>query len=352
MQSVRKGRGACSNKTGRFEDWTRSSVQTDWYETPLPPLKTSVEIDASKSAISKNKSPDLPFDQSINMYRGCEHGCTYCYARPSHVYMGYSAGLDFESKLFRKPDVAQQLKREISTHAYRCKVIALGSNTDPYQPIEKKYGLTREILKVLLVHRHPLTITTKSASVVNDLDLLIELAKLKLVNVNFSVTSLDSRLSRKMEPRASAPHSRIKAVDRLSANGIPVTIFFAPVIPGLNEHEMESILETSSEAGAYRAEWTMIRLPLEVKDLFYEWLWETYPTKASRVRSLIRQVRAGRDNSSRFFDRMHGSGPIAELIHQRFKIAIKKYNLDNEPIELEMNRFRKNSTAMVQPTLF
>ncbi len=352
MQLKVKGRGTSSNETGRFEDWTRIPVEDGWYNEPLPLLKTSVEFDSSRTAIAYNQSPDLPFDRSINMYRGCEHGCTYCYARPSHTYLGYSAGLDFETRLFAKPDVAERLRKEISAHKYQCRMIALGANTDPYQPIERKFGLTRQILDVLLEHRHPVQITTKSASVVIDIDILSEMAGLNLASVNFSVTTLDSKLSRTMEPRASAPHSRIKAISQLAQSGIPVTIFFAPVIPGLNEHEMESILKTCADAGARRAEWTMIRLPQEVRELFQEWLATSYPDKASHVMSLIRQVRGGKDNSSHFFERMRGTGPVADLIAKRFLIAIKKYGLDNPPTEYDSTQFRKSVIESVQATLF
>ncbi len=347
-----KGRGINSNNTGRFEEWTRSDYDDGWYAEPLPPLRTQVEVDSARTVIARNKSPDLPFDRSINMYRGCEHGCSYCYARPSHTYLGLSAGLDFETRLFAKLDVATQLRRELDAPSYRCKPIALGANTDPYQPIEKQYQLTRQILEVLLEYRHPLTITTKSASLVRDIDLLAELARLNLIVVNFSITSLNSKLSRLMEPRASAPHSRLKAVSQLTSDGIPVTIFFAPVIPGLNEHELESILEMCADAGARRAEWTMVRLSHEVKELFQQWLTQTCPDKKAKVMSLIRQVRGGRENSTEFFERMRGTGPIADLIHHRFEVAARKYGLDRDPLELDMTQFRQNPTAARQVSIF
>ena len=352
QQTLQKGRGAPSNETGRFEDWTRTRTEDGWYNEPLPPQKTTVEVDRARTVIARNRSPDLPFDRSINMYRGCEHGCSYCYARPSHTYLGLSAGLDFETRLFAKIDVADELRKELNAPSYQCQMIALGANTDPYQPIEKQYRLTRQILKVFVEHRQPLTITTKSASVVRDIDLLSELARLNLVCVNLSITTLDSELSRLMEPRASAPHSRIRAVSQLSENGIPVTIFFAPVIPGLNEHEMEAILEAGSKAGARRAEWTMLRLSHEVRQLFEDWLEQAYPDKHTKIMSLIRQVRNGKENNSQFYERMRGTGPFADLIARRFEIAIRKYGLDRQPVELDVTKFRKVHNGRVQPSLF
>ncbi len=349
---LKKGRGAASNASGRFEEWTRSEVDDGWYDEPLLPQPTQVEIDHARRVIARNSSPDLPFDRSINMYRGCEHGCSYCYARPSHTYLGLSAGIDFETRLFAKTGVAARLRQELSAAAYRCQPLALGANTDPYQPIEKKYQLTHEILEVLLEYRHPLTITTKSASVVRDIDLLSDLARLNLLCVNLSITTLDARLSRLMEPRASAPHRRLKAIAQLSEREIPITIFFSPVIPGLNEHEMESILEVGAQAGARRAEWTMLRLSHEVRELFQEWLRQAYPDKASKVMSLIRQVRGGKEIGSEFFERMRGTGPFAELIQQRFQGAVKKFGLDGSPVELDVTQFRGSSCGARQATLF
>ena len=352
MRASLKGRGASSNDSGRYENWSRQDMDDGWYQEELPPLHTTVELDVAKTVIAKNRSPDLPFDRSVNMYRGCEHGCSYCYARPSHTYLGYSAGLDFETRLLAKMDVAAKLRNELNAPSYKCKSIALGANTDPYQPIEKRFRLTRQILEVLLEFRHPLSITTKSASIVRDIDLLMELADQNLVVVNVSVTSLDSKLSRLMEPRASAPHSRIRAISKLSSAGVPVTIFFAPVIPGLNEHEMESILDMCAAAGARRAEWTMIRLSLEVRELFQEWLNEHYPSKTSRVMSLIRQVRGGRENATEYFERMSGTGPVAELIQKRFSVAMRKYGIDKPPLKLDTSKFRKSDSNAVQMSLF
>ena len=352
MEQKIKGRGTASNLTGRFEDWQRNQVYDGWHVEEETPLRTSVEIDSSKTVIARNQSPDLPFDCSINMYRGCEHGCVYCYARPSHTYLGYSAGLDFETKLLMKPDVAEKLKEEISKPSYRCSPIALGTNTDPYQPIERNYTLTRQILETLYEHRHPVTITTKSGLVVRDLDVLTEMAAMSLATVNISVTTLDSKLSRTMEPRASAPHKRIETIRKLADAEIPVMVFVAPVIPGLNEHEIESILEACAQAGARSATWTMLRLPLEVRDLFYEWLMVHYPDKAGRIQSLVRQVRSGQDSDSEFYSRMRGSGPVAELIQKRFDLAKLKYGLNQAMPELDIGQFRKSSAGQFQAALF
>lgn len=352
MKSALKGRGVVTNRTGRFHSWDWEEFDDGWYHEELPEFKTMVETDAARSAIARNQSPDLAFDQSINMYRGCEHGCPYCYARPSHTYLGFSAGLDFETRLLAKIDVAERLRAELSARSYRCRPIALGANTDPYQPIEKKLRLTRQILEVFLEFRHPVQITTKSASIIRDIDIVSRLAELGLVSVNISVTTLDPKLSRRLEPRASAPHSRLRAISQLSRSGIPITIFLAPVIPGLNDHELENILESCAASGARRAEWTMIRLPLEVADLFQEWLREYFPSRENKIMSLVRQVRGGANNNSEFFERMRGTGPIAELIHKRFMVAIRKFHLDSPPVELEVALFRDPDCGSVQLSLF
>ncbi len=352
LNVFQKGRGVGSNQVGRYEQWSRINIDDDWRQEIQKTCRTSVEKDSSRSAIAFNQSPDLPFNRSINMYRGCEHGCSYCYARPTHTYLGYSAGLDFETRLLFKPDVAEQLQKEITADSYQCELIALGTNTDPYQPIERQFKLTRQILDVLFEHRHPVTITTKSASILHDLALLEKLAKINLVSVNFSITTLDVKLSRVLEPRASAPHSRLRAIKKLTQIGVPITIFYAPVIPGLNEHELELILEKSAQAGARRAEWTMIRLPLEVSELFQEWLDYHYPDRAKKVMNLIRQVRGGKKNSSQFFERMRGSGLISDLIQKRFECALKKFGLDNAPVDLDVQQFRKAPNNIFQPSLF
>ena len=347
-----KGRGVSSNRSGRFNQWRTEKTDDGWHQSADAKLKTHVNAECCRTALTSNQSPDLPFEHSINMYRGCEHGCSYCYARPSHTYLGYSAGLDFETRLIAKPNVAVQLKKEITARSYQCKVIALGTNTDPYQPIEKHWQLTHQILKVLLQHRHPVTLTTKSASILQDLNVLTKLAELNLVNVNISITTLDPELSRRMEPRASAPHSRLKAVKKLADAAIPVTIFYAPVIPGLNEHELESILEQSAQAGANRAEYIMIRLPQEVGQLFQEWLEFHYPNKSTKVLNLIRQLHGGEKNSTKYFERMRGSGLIADLIQKRFLLAAQKFGLNLSPVQLDHSRFRKDCSELTQLSLF
>ncbi len=350
---LHKGRAVQSNRSGRFESWSREYCVADGSDNAAEPRpKVTVKVDAAKSAIARNHSPDLPFEQSVNMYRGCEHGCPYCYARPSHAYLGYSAGLDFETRLLAKTEVAQRLREEISKLSYVCKPITLGSNTDPYQPIERQYKLTRQVLEVLLEHRHPLQITTKSASILRDLDLLSELAALNLLEVNITLATLGGDLSRAMEPYASSPKKRLKAIAELAQAGIPVTIFIAPVIPGLNDYEIESVLQQCAAAGAVRARWTMIRLPQEVKQLFDEWVNDRFPNQASKIFSLIRQVRAGTDNDSEFFSRMRGSGPIADMIDRRFEMALRKFGLDNSSLLLDRSKFRHQPAAPMQADIF
>lgn len=347
-----KGRGAAENRAGRYEQWERAEVEDGWYRECAPASATQVSVDFAKSVISSNDSPDLPFDHSINMYRGCEHGCVYCYARPTHAYLGYSPGLDFETKLVMKPDCAELLKREFASRSYECRTIALGTNTDPYQPIERDRQLTRRLLEVFLEHRHPVSITTKSWMIVRDRDLLEELARRNLVRVQVSVTTLDAELSRWMEPRASAPHRRLEAIRRLSDAGVVVGALFAPVIPALNDHELESILRASKESGAAGANWIMLRLPLEVKDLFYDWLRRRYPLKYERVRSLVRQVRRGQDSDSRFHTRFRGQGALAQSIENRFRLAAKQLGLSQEIPPLDESQFRKNGAQASQTSLF
>ncbi len=350
---LHKGRAVQSNRSGRFESWSREyCAPDDWDQAAASKAKVTVAVDAAKSAIARNQSPDLPFEQAVNMYRGCEHGCPYCYARPSHTYLGYSAGLDFETRLLAKTEIAQRLREEISKPSYVCKPITLGSNTDPYQPIERQYKLTRRVLEVLLEHRHPLQITTKSASIVRDLDLLAELAALELLEVNITLTTLDGDLSRAMEPYASSPQKRLKAIAELAQAGIPVTIFIAPVIPGLNDYEIETILQNCAAAGAVRARWTMIRLPQEVRQLFHEWVNERFPDQASKIFSLIRQVRAAAGNDSEFFSRMRGSGPVADMIDRRFEMAVRRFGLGQPPLQLDRSQFRHAPAAPLQAEIF
>ena len=343
--SFRKGRGALSNADGRFEKITREEFDDGWgidgedewdddWEAgpdrgqgrdgpPAPRLRTTLTPDASRRIIARNNSPDIPFDRSINPYRGCEHGCIYCYARPSHAYLGFSPGLDFETRLVFKPDAASLLRAELAKPGYACAPIALGSNTDPYQPVERDLGITRAILEVLAECGHPLTIVTKSARVERDIDVLSAMAAAGRCSVSLSVTTLDRSLARRMEPRASAPHRRLETIRRLTAAGIPTGVMAAPMIPFLNDAELESILEHAREAGALGASYTMLRLPLEIADLFREWLHEHYPDRAGRVMERVRDTRGGKDYDSTFGERMRGTGPVAELLAKRFRLAVK-----------------------------
>jgi DNA repair photolyase len=323
-----KGRGALSNPAGRFERTGVESVDDGWYVEEQPDsVDTTLEPDRAKSVISRNDSPDIGFDQSINPYRGCEHACIYCYARPSHAYMGLSAGRDFETRLFYKADAAKVLEGELAQRSYVCKPIMLGSNTDPYQPAERRMLVTRSILEVLARCRHPVSIVTKGALVVRDIDILSDLARDNLVSVTVSITSLDPETKRTLEPRAASPQARLRAVKQLSQAGVPVGILVAPVIPALTDHEMERIMEAAVEMGARWAGYVMLRLPYEVKDLFREWLAEHHPQRAAHVMSLIQDVRGGRDNDPNFGSRMRGTGPVAQLIRNRFNIAHRRLGL-------------------------
>lgn len=348
-----KGRGALSNPSGRFESTATESVDDGWYVEETPDsIATSLEPDRARAVISTNDSPDIPFDQSINPYRGCEHGCCYCYARPSHAYMGLSAGLDFETRLFYKADAAKVLQSELSRPGYVCKPIMLGANTDPYQPVERRMRITRSILEVLAAARHPVSVITKSASVLRDLDLLADLARDHLTSVSISITSLDPEMKRTLEPRAASPHARLTAVRKLAEAGVPVGVMVAPVIPALTDHELESILEASATAHAAWAGYVMLRLPYEVKDLFREWLAQHHPQRAAHVMSLIQDVRGGRDNDPRFGTRMRGTGPVAELIRNRFRVACRRLGLESgRRLPLQTALFRPPGAAGAQMTL-
>jgi DNA repair photolyase len=321
-----KGRGAVSNRTGRFEALALEPVDDGWgiADEPLPPLETTVQPEPTHSVITRNNSPDIPFDLSINPYRGCEHGCPYCYARPSHQYMNLSAGLDFETRPFYKKDAAARLREELNRRSYACSPINLGANTDPYQPLERRLGVTRSILEVLAECHHPVTIVTKGALVVRDIDLLSRLAAEQLVKVFVSVTTLDGELKRRMEPRAASPAARLAAIGRLSAAGIPTGVMFAPVVPAINDHELEAVLEAAAAAGATTAGYVLLRLPGEVKDLFYEWLEAHYPDRVGKVRNRIRELRGGQDNDPRFGHRMRGQGPWAALLKSRFEASCRR----------------------------
>ena len=334
-----RGRGAVSNQSGRFEPTTRSEVDDGWHRQPEDRLPTTVMADTARHVITYNRSPDLGFDRTINPYRGCEHGCIYCYARPSHAYWGFSPGQDFETKLFAKFDAAEVLRKELSAPAYRPEFILLGANTDAYQPIEREHKITRGILKVLLEFRHPVGTVTKSGTVMRDADLWAELATKRLGHVTISLTTLDRKLARTMEPRASAPARRLEAIRTLTNAGVPVCVNVAPIIPGLNDHEIEPILEAAKDAGAQEAAYTLLRLPLEIKDLFREWLAEHYPDRADKVESLIRQTRGGALYRSAFGERMKGTGPYADQIRQRFRLAAKRHGLDRRGLALRTDLF-------------
>ncbi len=338
-----RGRGTSSNDVGRFEAFERDLYDDGWDGLDdLPPFKTEVRHEESTSIITHNKSPDIPFDRSLNPYRGCEHGCPYCYARPSHSYWGMSPGLDFETKLTARVNAAELLEEELSKPSYVSKPIspiALGGNTDPYQPIEREYKLTRQILEVLLEAKHPLTIVTKSVLVVRDLDLLGELARQNLVLVALSITSLDKVLTRQMEPRASAPHLRLKALDELHKAGVPTMTMMAPMIPSLNDHEMEGIMEAVLDRGCTEANYVLLRLPHEIKELFREWLLREVPDRASRVISLVQSMRGGKDYKAEFGTRMRGEGPYADLLSHRYKLALKRLGFNKKPISLRTDLF-------------
>ena len=333
-----KGRGASSNPAGRFETTETHSVDDGWpeHEPDPPPLRTTVKPEPARSIITHNRSPDVPFELSINPYRGCEHGCVYCYARPSHAYLNLSPGLDFETKLFFKADAATLLERELARPGYRCSPITLGANTDPYQPVERRLGVTRSILEVLARCNHPVSIITKGALIERDLDILEEMGRRRLASVIVSVTTLENGLKRRLEPRAAAPAARLRTLERLSSAGIATGVLMAPIIPGLNDHEIERVLRACAERGARTGGYVFIRLPYEVKTLFREWLDEHVPLKADHIMSLIRQSRGGKEYDSCFSQRMSGTGPFAELLAKRFAAACARYGLNRggrEPLD-------------------
>src|SRR5580765_8014852 len=336
----RRGRGAQSNASGRYEPLARVAFDDGWRTLDeLPPFKTTVTVDSTRKIITRNTSPDIGFDRSINPYRGCEHGCIYCFARPTHAYLGLAPGLDFETKILFKPDAAKLLAAELAAPKYRPDVIAMGTNTDPYQPVERELKVTRSILKVLSDFNNPVGIVTKNHMVTRDIDILADMARRNLAEVFLSVTTLDKELARDMEPRASAPHRRLDAIRALNDAGVPVGVMTAPMIPGLNDHEMEAILEAAAEAGATRAGFTVLRLPLEIKDLFDEWLRANRPDRAEKVLSLIRQMRGGALYQAEFGLRMRGEGPIAQLLAALFSAAVKRLGLNRIRYRLDTLRF-------------
>ncbi|MET3356293.1 UNVERIFIED_ORG: DNA repair photolyase [Xanthobacter viscosus] len=349
----RRGRGAVSNAAGRFEPAARILFDDGWQSLEdLPPLRTQVTEERARTVITRNQSPDVAFDRSINAYRGCEHGCVYCFARPTHAYHGLSAGLDFETKLFVKPDAPELLARELSQSSYQPRVIAMGTNTDPYQPIEKRYEVTRRLLEVLSEFGHPVGIVTKSGLVARDIDILAPMAERGLVKVAISMTTLDPQLSRTMEPRAASPHVRLGTIRRLADAGIPTAVLTAPLIPALNDMEVERILDAAKAAGASEAGYVMLRLPLEIADLFREWLVTHFPDKARHVLGLIRQMHGGKDYDSTFGKRMRGDGPYAWTVGRRFEIAARRLGLAGRGLKLTTAHFRRPKPAGVQLSLF
>ncbi|MDQ0422701.1 DNA repair photolyase [Peteryoungia aggregata LMG 23059] len=348
----RRGRAAGINPAGRFETLERVAVDDGWQMLEdMPPFKTEVQVEKPRTVITRNDSPDIPFDRSINPYRGCEHGCIYCFARPTHSYMGLSAGLDFEAKLFAKPDAPRLLERELSKPGYRVKPIAIGTNTDPYQPIEREWRIMRQILEILDKANHPVVIVTKSALILRDVDILKSMAERGLVKVGISVTTLDRKLARSMEPRASTPTKRLEAIKALSEAGIPVAVMMAPVIPALNDHEIERILDSGKAAGASEASYVLLRLPLEVSPLFRDWLLQNYPDRYRHVMSLVRSMRDGKDYDAEFGKRMKGAGPYAWQISRRFEMATKRLGLMRRSLHLREDLFVSPNSDGVQLSL-
>jgi len=349
-----RGRGAVSNPDNRYADHRREAIDDGWYREAPEPLRTELAVDTSRTIISRNRSPDVPFERSINPYRGCEHGCIYCYARPTHAWLGLSPGLDFERRLFYKPDAAEQLERELARPGYRPATIVLGAVTDPYQPIERRLLITRQVLEVLHACRHPVAVTTKSALVLRDLDLLGAMAADRCVAVQLSIATLDVELARRLEPRAATPQRRLETIRALAQAGISTGVLISPLIPGLTDQDLERVLEAAARAGASRAGSLLIRLPLELKDLFADWLQIHFPERAGKVLGLIRQCRAGKLNDSQFGTRFTGTGPIAELLRQRFDLAAGRLGLlrQGSGWELDPKHFRAPGPAGAQGSLF
>jgi DNA repair photolyase len=356
---ARKGRGAVSNPGGRYEPTRRVAFHDGWDselrgdDDPEPRADTIVTTEQTRTIITTNDSPDVPFDQSINPYKGCEHGCIYCFARPTHAYLGLSPGLDFETRITAKPDAAEALRKELARPGYQCRVIAMGTNTDPYQPTERTLGITRQILEVLAAHDHPVGIVTKNAGILRDLDLLAPMAKKRLATVMLSVTSLDPELAGVMEPRASRPARRLDAIRKLSDAGVPVGVLASPLIPAINDGELEKILEAAYAAGARHAGWILVRLPLEIKDLFEEWLRAHFPDRAERVLELIKQTRGGKLYDATWGTRMSGTGPYAALIEKRFEVACARLGFDaTERFPLDTSQFKPPERNPRQLPLF
>jgi DNA repair photolyase len=349
----RRGRGAQSNAAGRYEPLARIAFDDGWQSfEELPPFKTTVTIDSTRKIITRNESPDLSFDRSINPYRGCEHGCIYCFARPTHAYLGLSPGLDFETKLFAKPEAPKLLERELAAEGYEPRTIAIGTNTDPYQPIERQHQIMRRILEVLERYGHPVGIVTKSALVLRDLDTLARMAQRNLVKVALSVTTLDPQLARVMEPRAATPARRLDALGKLVAAGVPASVMVAPVIPALNDAEIERILDAAAALGVREAGYVLLRLPLEVRDLFREWLMANFPDRYRHVFKLIRETRGGKDYDSTWGKRMTGGGPVAWMIGRRFELACDRLGFNKTRTRLTTDHFSPPQSGPEQLTLF
>ncbi len=347
-----KARGARSNPKPRFDRLGREAADDGWLPDEVPPPGTTVQVDRAKSVISRNASPDVPFDRSLNPYRGCAHGCVYCFARPTHAYLDLSPGLDFETRLFVKPDAPRLLEAELRKPGYRPAVIAIGTSTDPYQPIEREHRIMRGCLEVLAAFNHPVTITTKSHLVTRDIDLLAAMAAKGLAAVSVSVTTLDRDLHRRLEPRAATPAKRLEAIRDLSEAGIPTTVMAAPIIPRINDHELEAILAAAKAAGAGNAACILLRLPHEVKDLFAEWLRVHFPDRADHVLSLVAQQRGGKLYDSAFGTRYTGTGPHAELLAQRFRLAQRRLGLEGGRLRLDDGQFRVPPAPGDQLSLF
>lgn len=350
---IPRGRGAVSNPVSRFDALDREAVDDGWdVEEELPPLRTEVTLERPRSVITRNTSPDVFFDRSINPYRGCEHGCIYCFARPTHAFLGLSPGLDFETKLIARPEAPEVLERELRAKSYKVGPIAIGTNTDPYQPIEKDQKIMRRLLEVLYEYRHPVCVVTKGTLIERDADILGEMGKMGLARVGITVTTLDADVSRKMEPRVPTPERRMRTIRTLADAGCPVRIMVSPVVPALTDHELEAILTRGAEAGAKTASWIMLRLPLEVAPLFREWVAEAFPDRAARIMGRVRELHGGKDYDAEFGKRMTGEGAFADLISHRFSIAVKRLGLDVDLPHLDVSQFRCPARQGDQLSLF
>ncbi len=351
-EGLRPGRAAASNRTARFEPYATVPVDDGWDRDPLPPVRTEVAVERPRSAITRNTSPDVGFDRSINPYRGCEHGCIYCFARPTHAYLGLSPGLDFETRLVARPEIADVLARELARRSYRPATIAIGTNTDPYQPVEGRLGVMRRVLEVLRDHRHPVGITTKGTLVERDIDILAPMAAQELTRVGVSVTTLDPGVARAMEPRVPSPARRLAAIRRLADAGIEVRVMVSPLIPGLTDHELEAILAAAAEAGAVAASTIPLRLPREVAPLFRDWLAERFPDRAAKVMGRVRELHGGRDYDADWGTRMTGQGIWAGLLRRRFDVAVRRLGLDRPLAPLRTDLFLRPAEDARQLSLF